>query len=509
MSPEIEMEIDNWHRTGVPPYHELIQCPRSGWSGLSKADLRLIHHIIGLSIDLHRRGLAGCTVWAQKMPNLLAISLSYDFVMSSILALSAFHLAFITRDEETRQLAYHHRGIALQGLQTAIGSFSKENCDAILAASILLLWLASDHQSWASLQQGISTVLESMHPFWRQQSELARLVEDQRALKITDLSPGTSESRVLDEEVAQLDQTIQALKLTQKRVSHNPEHSQRLGELLDFVQKFREDLPTQTPEQSFERSIILRRWLFWLPPSMLHGGDSEIAALAILSQFFAVGVKLDRFFPEMGGAYLGPLSVGPIGEIYRIIVAHSATDPFSADLRLALTLMDLPRRAVARYRSRPGGSIAEHYSPSPSSPYPHALHDYPLASSSSPVSASTSHAAYTPPLQSPPSVTVAGSSFHLSDGGYMTAASSLHSLYPPSPQLQLDTSDAQLGLPGLGHHVGSISPSSAFTPPYADDLLCADMPHADGTLGLNMIYPHPQTHSFEVPGLVAPESCWT
>jgi hypothetical protein len=64
--------------------------------------------------------------------------------MSSILALSAFHLAFITRDQETRRLAYHHRGIALQGLQTAIGSFSKENCDAILAASILLLWLASD-----------------------------------------------------------------------------------------------------------------------------------------------------------------------------------------------------------------------------------------------------------------------------------------------------------------------------------------------------------------------------
>lgn len=68
ISPEIEMEIDNWHRTGVPPYPELLQCPRSGWSGLSRTDLRLVHHIIGLSIDLHRRGLSGCTVWAQKMP---------------------------------------------------------------------------------------------------------------------------------------------------------------------------------------------------------------------------------------------------------------------------------------------------------------------------------------------------------------------------------------------------------------------------------------------------------
>lgn len=68
MSPEIEMEIENWHRSGVPPYPELMQCPRSGWAGLSRTDLRLVHHIIGLSIDLHRRGLSTSTVWAQKMP---------------------------------------------------------------------------------------------------------------------------------------------------------------------------------------------------------------------------------------------------------------------------------------------------------------------------------------------------------------------------------------------------------------------------------------------------------
>lgn len=68
MSPEIESEIENWHITGVPPFPELLQCPRSGWFGLSRTDLRLIHHIVGLSIDLHRRGYSNCTVWAQKMP---------------------------------------------------------------------------------------------------------------------------------------------------------------------------------------------------------------------------------------------------------------------------------------------------------------------------------------------------------------------------------------------------------------------------------------------------------
>lgn len=68
MSPEIEVEIENWHLTGVPPFPELLHCPRGGWVGLSRVDLRLIHHIIGLSIDLHRRGLSNCTIWAPKMP---------------------------------------------------------------------------------------------------------------------------------------------------------------------------------------------------------------------------------------------------------------------------------------------------------------------------------------------------------------------------------------------------------------------------------------------------------
>ncbi|KAJ6191308.1 hypothetical protein N7519_001329 [Penicillium mononematosum] len=486
ISPEIEMEIDNWHRTGVPPYPELLQCPRSGWSGLSRTDLRLIHHIIGLSIDLHRRGLSGCTVWAQKMPNFLAISLGSDFVMSSILSFSAFHLAFLTRDQETKQLAFRHKVTALQGLQTALGSFSKENCDAILAASVLLSWQATDHQSWASLQHGISSVLESMHPYWKQESDIAQLIENQRALSTTDLSMA-GVYQPLDED---------------------------MGELIEFTQQFRDDFPNQTTEQSFESIQTLRRWLFWLPPSMLRSSESDISALPILAQFFAVGIALDRFFPELGGAYLGALFISPIEEIYRIIATHNSANPFNTDLRLPLELMDLPRSVVARYRSHlhlpwsPRSSV-DHYSPGPPSPFHHNMHEYPLVTSSSPASASTSYAAYTPPLHSPPAVAIANSGFPIQDG-YVSATTS-HSLYPPSPQL-LDNHDVHIGLSDLGHghpnSHASIPHSAAYTPPYGGDVMCAGLPRADGTLGLNMEV-YPQTHPFEMPGLAAPTSLWT
>lgn len=64
--------------------------------------------------------------------------------MSSVLALSAFHMSFLTRDQETKQLAYHHKVTALRGLQNAISSLSKDSCEAILAASILLSWQATE-----------------------------------------------------------------------------------------------------------------------------------------------------------------------------------------------------------------------------------------------------------------------------------------------------------------------------------------------------------------------------
>lgn len=64
--------------------------------------------------------------------------------MHSLLGLSASHLSWLTESPATLQLAYQHRGFAFQGLQESIGKFSKENSDAVLAASILLSWQVTD-----------------------------------------------------------------------------------------------------------------------------------------------------------------------------------------------------------------------------------------------------------------------------------------------------------------------------------------------------------------------------
>ncbi|KAL3430910.1 hypothetical protein BDV09DRAFT_199241 [Aspergillus tetrazonus] len=499
MSTEIEMEIKNWQLTGLPPFPELMHFPRDCWSKLSRTDLRLIHHIIGLSIDLHRRGLSSCTIWAQKMPLFLSIAMSNDFVMSSILTLSATHLAWITRNQETKQLAFHHRGISIQGLQKAISTFSKDNCDGILAASILLSWQDGEWSSWVSLQQGVTSVLDSMPQLWRQESELVMFLENQRFLASAN-SLVVSGLRFQEEDLASLDHTIITLQTIQKRVAHNHEHFRRLGELLEFVRHLQRDILSLTPAQAFERVQPLRQWLFFLPPAMLRGGDGDIGALAILAQFFGVGVALDSLLPDLGGAYLGPMSVGPIEEIYRTIYARNATTPFNPDVQLATSIMDLPRHLAAKYRARlqwsPRTSV-EYYSPPPPSPF-QTVQDFHPAASPSPSSVSASYTAYTPPLQSPPAVTIASSPYEVS-ASYATAPGSA-SLYPPA-QLLSDTREE----PSDCGHPGSLQHSPPYPPSYLEDMVCGA--RVDGGLALSPLELYEDPHSV-VHDYGTPESMW-
>lgn len=75
---------------------------------------------------------------------LMEIAFSHKFVMHGVLAWAAAHLYRVSGQAETMELTYHHRARCLRGLQNAIDKFSADNSDAVLAASVLLGWQATD-----------------------------------------------------------------------------------------------------------------------------------------------------------------------------------------------------------------------------------------------------------------------------------------------------------------------------------------------------------------------------
>lgn len=67
MSPELQQRLDNWRITGDPPLLELQTQDKVYWTRFSTIDLRLIHHVVTLSTDMHTRGYSSCTVWGLRI----------------------------------------------------------------------------------------------------------------------------------------------------------------------------------------------------------------------------------------------------------------------------------------------------------------------------------------------------------------------------------------------------------------------------------------------------------
>lgn len=74
----------------------------------------------------------------------MGLAFETKFVMHTVLAWAASHRSWMTKDPAARHQAYGYRVRALQGLQIAIETFSTKNSDAILAASVMLGWQATD-----------------------------------------------------------------------------------------------------------------------------------------------------------------------------------------------------------------------------------------------------------------------------------------------------------------------------------------------------------------------------
>ncbi|KIY01920.1 uncharacterized protein Z520_02058 [Fonsecaea multimorphosa CBS 102226] len=479
MSPELQRRIDNWRLTGESQLPELQVPDRIYWTRFSTIDLRLVHHITTLSTDMYNRGYSPCTAWGSRMPSLISAALAHDFVMSALLALSASHLAWQTKNADTENLAYHHRGVALKGLHQAIGAFSRENSEAILAASILLSWQSTEWRGWASLQKGVSTVLGAMR-MWIHESELARYLESQRSIAraITPATPTMPHGPVSipHEDLRRIEQITTALHSLRLRLSANEELQEHTGHLIDYLQELQRDLPIQAPDHVFSRLQPLRDMIFWLPSLILRSTESDLGPLALLSHLYASAIAVELLLPDLGGAYLGSMSVAPLEKVHDILVTRRATQPQDTNIQMALSLMDVPIQIMTAYglrqrHSSQGSQGVEgyHYSPH-GSPYP---------GPRMPIATSTSDTPTAPiypnsPLHAPGSLSIPGSA-------YFQAA-----LGPGEPRRESSISSASSL--GRAHSMSSDHRS-----------LASSSPHAMGMVYGSPATQHPRS-SHELPG---------
>ncbi|KZF23639.1 hypothetical protein L228DRAFT_267618 [Xylona heveae TC161] len=485
-TPEIEEDIDQWRSTGNFPFTQLQLQAHPPAQNLSVVDLRLIYHVSSISERMQSTGVTKFTIWTEQIPLFLHIASSYEFVMHSILAFSATHLAWITESPETNNIAYQHRGIALKGLHEAIGRFSKENSDAVLAASILLSWQAVDWRGWASLMQGTSTVIDAMQP-WRNESNFTAFMDEQATFPKAPASPHSMHSGVSDraqlQQLGVLGPLFDSLQRLRPYVAGRVEEMRAVDDLSNFISTLGSTLPVTNAEEQFQLLHPLRSWLFWIPISFLNCPKTDLQVMAVLAHFYAAALAVEPLFPAAGVAYFSGLSVGPIEEMHKMLYEMQRAQGPSEDLRIAMTLMEYPYQLAEAFRNRMG------WAPHPNHHHHH--HQHHARQQPTPAYTSIPNSPYIVHDLRPADYLGGGynpaynqSTEHLSVGTASSphlapspgSSSRPHSGYfPPSP-MHTATAIYQTGT-GARYHSGGQSPSSYFGG-YLEEQPALDFPTA-------------------------------
>lgn len=354
-TPEIEAAIEHWRISGIFPFPSLEIYPAPNPQYLSVEDMRLIYHVASISHQLGTIDANGFTLWTRQVPTIIKIGATHPYVMHALLAFSAMHIAFLNECPLVGNMAYEHRGIALKGLQEAIGSFSRGTSDAILAASLVLSWQATDWRSWTQLMQGTSSVIEAMDP-WKHESQFGDFIAESSTFPTAPPSPTPDHkpSQPLKEDLDAFQRTLHQLQKVEAHLKHNGEDTKQFAQLISFVKGARKVSPTLSVAQQFDRLQPLRKWLFWLPVLYLQQTGGSPSALVIIAHYYTVGLLMERLFPEIGAAYFGSLTIGPVEEIARRMLFISLSGGMEGDRQTPMALMEFPIDTVTEFRSRMG-----------------------------------------------------------------------------------------------------------------------------------------------------------
>ncbi|KAH8174344.1 fungal zn(2)-Cys(6) binuclear cluster domain-containing protein [Sarocladium implicatum] len=354
-TPEIQAVIADWQATGVFPFPEMGIYPTPMPHNYSLEDLRLIHHVASLHTELARIDGNNFTLWTRHIPTLLQIGSTTPYVMHALLAFSAMHIAFLTDCPLVGSMAFEHKGIALNGLHEAIGSFSRETSDAILAASLVLSWQATDWRSWTQLMQGTSTVIEAMDS-WKHLSQFTDFIAESSTFPTAPASPGPEHkpSQPGEDDIDAYRRTLEHIQKVESHLKHCKEDPTQIQRLISFLKGTRKISPTLSIAQQYERLQPLRTWLFWMPVGYLQRFGGSGNSLIVIAHLYTVALMMERLFPEIGAAYFGSLAIGPVEEIARRLMSINLSGAAGQEFQTPLTLMEYPIDIVGEFRSRMG-----------------------------------------------------------------------------------------------------------------------------------------------------------
>jgi hypothetical protein len=198
-------------------------------------------------------------------------------------------------------------------------------------------------------------VIEAMDP-WKHESQFGDFIAESSTFPTAPPSPAPDHkpSQPLKEDLDAFQRTLQQLQKVEAYLKQNREDTKSIAQLISFLKGARKVSPTLSVAQQFERLRPLRTWLFWLPVLYLEQTHGSPSALIIIAHYYTVALLMERLFPEIGAAYFGSLTIGPVEEIARRLWSINVSGHLDGDPQTPIGLMEFPIDTVTEFRSRMG-----------------------------------------------------------------------------------------------------------------------------------------------------------
>lgn len=190
---------------------------------------------------------------------------------------------------------------------------------------------------------------------WKHKSQFGDFIAETTTFPTAPSSPGPDHKPKLPkkDDTEAFNRTLQHLQKLETYLKQNREDTKLVAQLISFLKGTRKVDPTMSVADQFERLKPLREWLFWLPVMHLRQTQAAPNALVVIAYYYTVAVVMERMFPEIGAAYFGNLSIGPLEEIDKRLVSHSVYDA-EAYPESTRQLMSFARELVRDFRARMG-----------------------------------------------------------------------------------------------------------------------------------------------------------
>jgi hypothetical protein len=199
-------------------------------------------------------------------------------------------------------------------------------------------------------------VIDAMQP-WKNESQFGDFISEQSTFPTAPPSP-VPNARTLTQprrqDLEALQRAYGQLQYVQSALEDAKEDTKAIVQLMHFVRGIRKVTPIQSAAERFEMLNPLREWLFWLPVMFLQQARDNPYALVTLAYYYTVALVVEPIFPEVGAAYFGSLSLGPIEEIARRLFSLNISQTSVGDLQTPLALMEFPIDMVSVFRERMG-----------------------------------------------------------------------------------------------------------------------------------------------------------